>query len=240
MTTEPNDHATSAPASLPEDVQAAGDALSRTELWLVRHGESEGNSSGVLQGQAEYPLSARGREQVVRLAARLVGQHFTALYSSDLGRAVATAKILGAAVGLPVVQDRRLREIDIGSWSGLTFDEIAVRHPEEWSGWMRRRDPAHRRGGGESYLDLEQRIAPAMTDLAQRHPGGRLLIVSHGGSMGAYLAHVLGLPLDQLWRLSHENTGVSRVQPFTNPHTDPTIRPGRVLCINDAGHLDAR
>ncbi len=232
-------HANAAPASIPEDLQAAGDALSRTGVWLVRHGESEGNGAGLLQGQAEYPLSARGREQAVCLAARLKGERFTALYCSDLGRAVATAELLGAAIGLTGVQDRRLREIDIGSWSGLTFEQIAERHPVEFAGWMRRRDPAHRRGGGESYLDLEQRIAPAIADLASRHPGGRVLMVTHGGSMGAYLAHVLGLPLDHLWRLSHENTGISRVQPFTNPHSDPTIRPGRVLCINDAGHLDA-
>ncbi len=232
-------HANAAPASIPEDIQAAGDALSRTEVWLVRHGESEGNSAGLLQGQAEYPLSPRGREQAGRLAIRLKGERFSALYCSDLERAVATAAQVAAVIGLAAVQDRRLREIDIGTWSGLTFDQIAERHQVEFANWMRRRDPAHRRGGGESYLDLEQRIAPAVADLAARHPGGRVLMVTHGGSMGVYLAHVLGLPLDHLWRLSHENTGISRVLPFANPHTDPSIRPGRVLCINDAGHLDA-
>src|SRR5690606_38709702 len=119
-----------------------------TELWLIRHGESTGNAEGRLQGQADFPLSERGRRQALALALRLRGLDFAALYASDLSRALDTACVIGEAVGLPVVSDPRLREIDIGSWSGLTADEIAARHGDDWRRWSERRDPAFRRGGG--------------------------------------------------------------------------------------------
>lgn len=227
------------PVAIPEDAQAIEDAASRTELWLIRHGESEGNHAGLLQGQKDYPLSARGRLQAQRLAERLSAVPFTALYSSDLTRALDTARTLAPAIGLEVRVEPGLREIDIGTWSGLTPQEIHLRFPDEYAGWLRRRDPTHRRGGGESYLDLHQRITPLVTAIAQRHLGGRVVIISHGGSINAYLCGVLGIPLDGMWRLAQDNTAINRVQPFTNPNADPASRPGRVLAINDALHVDA-
>jgi len=228
------------PIAIPEDAQGPADAAARTEVWLIRHGESEGNHAGLLQGQQDYPLSARGRLQAKRLAERLGAVSFDALYSSDLTRALDTARAVAATtIGQTVVVDPRLREIDIGTWSGLTPAEIHVRFPDEYAGWLRRRDPTHRRGGGESYLDLQQRITPTVTEIAQRHLGGRIAIVAHGGSINAYLCGILGIPLDGMWRLAQDNTAINRVQPFTNPNEDPSTRPGRVLAINDALHVDA-
>lgn len=232
----PADAPADPPVAIPEDAQEPDDAAAHTEVWLIRHGESEGNHAGVLQGQRDYPLSERGRQQARLLAARLTAVRFDALYSSDLTRALDTAKVVAEAVRLPVAVDPRLREIDIGTWSGLTPEAIHARFPDEYAGWLRRRDPAHRRGGGESYLDLQRRIVPVVTELARRHPGGRLAIVAHGGSINAYLCGVLGMPLDGMWRLGQDNAAINRVQPFSNPVTDPAARPGRVLAINDATH----
>src|SRR5688500_1044189 len=112
------------PVAIPEDAQAVEGVASHTELWLIRHGESEGNRAGLLQGQRDYPLSARGRQQAQRLAERLGTVRFDALYSSDLTRALDTARAVSATIGLPVTLDPGLREIDYGAWSGLTPAEI--------------------------------------------------------------------------------------------------------------------
>lgn len=219
----------------PRVVQA--EVLARTELWLVRHGESKGNTGGILQGQKDYPLSDHGRQQAAAIAGRLRKERLTACYCSDLERAQETAEIIAALAGLDPIIDPRLREIDVGLWSGLTSDEIASRHADEWKTWQNRRDPKHKRGGGESYHDLATRVVPAFNELAARHPGGRVLIVSHGGSLNAYLASTLGMSLEALWRLSQDNTGLSRVQPFANPNRDAAMPPGRVLLFNDTSHL---
>ena len=226
------------PIAIPEDAQGPQDPAALTEVWLIRHGESEGNRGGLLQGQKDYPLSARGRQQVVRLAERLRAVRFAALYSSDLTRALDTARGVAETTALAPIIDARLREIDVGTWSGLTPAQAHASHPEEYANWQRRRDPTHRRGGGESYLDLQQRIVPTVTEIAQRHPGQRVLIIAHGGSINAYLCGVLGMPLDAMWRLAQDNTAINRVLPFTNPNEDPSVRPGRVLAINDALHVD--
>jgi len=210
----------------------------RTEVWLVRHGQSAGNAAGQLQGQADFPLTERGLHQAEAVAMRLRGQNFTALYSSDLTRALDTACVIGTAIELLVETDVRLREIALGTWSGLTGPEIAAQHAQEWEQWDHRRDPQHRRGGGESYADLVARVAPAISELASRHLGERIVVVAHGGTINAYIAYVLGLPLDHLWKLSQENACISRVLPFANPNSDPNSLPGRVLTLNDATHLD--
>jgi len=91
-----------------------------TELLLVRHGETDWNAAGRLQGHTDRPLSDYGREQARRLAEELVGEEFDAIYASDLARARETAEIVGAQLDLPVVLDPDLREKNWGTWEGLT------------------------------------------------------------------------------------------------------------------------
>ncbi|MFM2090271.1 MAG: hypothetical protein RLZZ127_760 [Planctomycetota bacterium] len=204
------------------------------ELWLVRHAESTGNRDGVLQGQDDRPLSERGRKQAQRLGARLLAVPFVAAYASDLERARDTAAI-ALADRLPVVPDRALREMDAGTWTGLTAVEIRQRHPAEWDAWERDRDPDLRRGGGESYRMAQGRIAGALATIVRRHATGPVLVVTHGGVLRAALCDLLGLDLSRCWRLQFDNTGISRVRPVQPVGRD--LR-GRVVCINDLGHLD--
>lgn len=225
--------------SRPEIRRGEPDPRERTELWLVRHGESTGNRDGLFQGQADLPLSTLGRSQAELLARRLASTHFAAIYASDLIRALDTALIIAQTVGVAVASDQRLREIDVGTWSGLTVEEIARRFPEDWNRWLHQRDPQHRRGGGESYVDLQTRLVLVLTDLANRHPGRNVLVVAHGGALNSYLAHVLGMPLGTLWRLTLGNTSLTRILPFANPTLDDSQRPGRVLVVNDCSHLEA-
>jgi broad specificity phosphatase PhoE len=207
-----------------------------TELWLIRHGESTGNRDGVLQGQEDHPLSPFGHEQCKRLAERLTTTRFGALYSSDLTRATETAKYLSDRWGLPTIVDPRLREIDVGDWSGLPNLEIAERFPAEWQRWQDR-DPTLKRGGGESYADAQLRVTMAITQIAKQHVAERIALVMHGGVMRAYLASLLALDLRLIWHFSMMNTGICKVRPFAQAMGGSRPRLGRIDSLNDHAHL---
>lgn len=150
-----------------------------TELLLVRHGETDWNREGRLQGHADPPLNDAGRAQAREVARRLAHVQLHAAYSSDLLRASETAKIILARRGVPLGTDPGLREIDVGSWSGLTRKEIEQRFPG-----MHEHD-------GESRGDHLERVLQAVLRIAEKHPGERALIVSHGGSLRALRRHAL-------------------------------------------------
>src|SRR4051812_15965596 len=137
-----------------------------TTLVLARHGETDWNASGRLQGHTDRPLNDYGRRQARELADRLAGDGIAAIYASDLSRAKETAEIVGAGLGLPVVIDADLRERNWGSWEGLTASE---RDTVAFEGGTSR---AHR-----------ERLMRAVRRIAERHPGQRVLVVTHGGSM---------------------------------------------------------
>jgi broad specificity phosphatase PhoE len=158
--------------------------MSGAAIWLIRHAESEWNASGRWQGQADPVLSERGREQAQALARELVSASFEALVSSDLRRARETAEIVSRAIGLPLVCDVRLRERDLGDWSGLTTAEIEARWPAELAR-VRARDPAVRPGGGESIRDAAARARGFFEELARNGAAGRVGIVAHGGVIRA-------------------------------------------------------
>lgn len=154
------------------------------EIWLIRHAESAWNAMGLWQGHADPGLSARGIAQAEALARELAGSGIEAIVASDLRRARETARILGAALGLEPAIDARLRERDLGTWSGLTTPQIAGRWPEELAR-VRARDPAFRPGGGESILDVRLRAGAFFRELAARPGPARWAIVTHGGVIRA-------------------------------------------------------
>jgi probable phosphoglycerate mutase len=110
--------------------------VARTRILLARHGETEWNRVGRWQGHADQPLNEAGRLQASELAERLAGDGITAVYSSDLARARETADAVADRLGLEVVEDEGLREIDVGSWSGLTRAEVERRFPEGYARWL--------------------------------------------------------------------------------------------------------
>lgn len=149
-----------------------------TTLLLVRHGETDWNAEGRLQGHTDRPLSEYGRRQARRLAEELVDETLDAIYASDLARARETAEIVAKRLTLPVMLDRDLREKDWGTWEGLT--------PAE-------RDRVEL--VGESTEAHQERILRALGRIAQRHPGARILVVTHGGSMRRVQTAALGMAL---------------------------------------------
>ena len=154
--------------------------MSGTEVILIRHGESVWNAERRWQGQADPPLSERGRAQAHDAAAAIAALRPQVLYASDLVRAFETATILGRELGLEPNAEPRLREFHVGEWSGLTVAEIDARWPGEYARF-RSREPDLRPGGGESPRELMGRILAALGDIAARHPGERVAAVSHGG-----------------------------------------------------------
>jgi broad specificity phosphatase PhoE len=147
-----------------------------TTLLLVRHGETDWNAEGRLQGHTDRPLNAHGRAQAKDLAERLSGEGADAIYASDLSRAKETAEIVGARLGLTVVIDADLREKNWGNWEGLTGDERI-----------------HVEFEGESTKDHRDRVLRAVERIARRHPGQRVVVVTHGGSLRRIQAAVNGV-----------------------------------------------
>jgi probable phosphoglycerate mutase len=156
----------------------------RRELWLVRHAESAWNAMGLWQGHADPGLSTRGVAQAEALAATLAGAGIEAVVASDLRRASETARIVAATLGVGLLQDPRLRERDLGAWSGLTTAQIAGRWPDELAR-VRARDPEFRPGGGESIREVRVRAGAFFRDLAAGPGPARCAIVTHGGLIRA-------------------------------------------------------
>ena len=142
-----------------------------TTLLVARHGETDWNREARWQGWADPPLNDTGRAQARRLAEELRETAFDAVYASDLRRAFETAEILAAPHAVPVVAEARLREIDIGSWSGLTRAEIDARFPDG------------KRPDGETHEQHGARVRAAVIRIAREHLGERILLVTHGGTI---------------------------------------------------------
>ncbi|OHV34759.1 MULTISPECIES: histidine phosphatase family protein [Pseudofrankia] len=166
-------------------------------LLLLRHGRTEWNDRGRFQGQADPPLDAVGRAQVAAVGPVIRAMGPDLVVSSDLLRCRATA----AAVGLPYRPDARLREIDLGAWSGLTSSEAGRLFPEEDAAWRRGEDI--RRGGGETYLEVAARAGALFDEIVAAGPpagpDSLVVFVLHGGTARSLIGHLLGLPPATWW-----------------------------------------
>ena len=184
--------------------------MTQTHLILVRHGETLWNLEGRRQGQADSPLTRLGIAQAQAIAERLADEPVDALYSSDLTRALVTAEHVGAACGLPVLPDAKLREKSFGVLEGLRHAEVQARYPEV-AAQVERKSPDYVPPGGESLAAAQQRGIAALTDLAQRHSDERLIVVSHGALLGMFLRHALGIALSAPRRFTLMNGSLSFV-----------------------------
>lgn len=172
-----------------------------TRLVLVRHGQTDANAGGRFQGHQDVPLNRIGRSQAESVAVRVAALNPDRIVSSDLSRAVATAEPLAERVGLTIETDVRLREIDVGSWQGLTRHDIAAAHP--WFETALANGEDFRRSeAGETAAEAGARIAEVLTDLAERFPGQTSVVVGHGLALRVGIALWLGWGLEPSFGLA--------------------------------------
>lgn len=203
-----------------------------THVLLIRHGQSEGNAERRFGGHTATPLSPRGRKQAQATAQALKDDQLTAIYSSDLARAVETAQPLARLTGLPVDTTEAFRERSVGVMEGLTFEDAAQRHPEEYAALLRR-DFEHVLSGGESYRQLLDRARNKLDEVIEQHQGGRIAVFSHTGTICIMALHLMGAldapELKPVW-ISSANCGITRFE----LRADGFVR---VLAVNDTRHL---
>jgi broad specificity phosphatase PhoE len=197
-------------------------------IHLIRHGETENNRRGHVQGWTESPLSELGREQARRVGDRLRAGTIDAVVSSPLGRAVETARI---AVGSGARVELRdgLREMNLGAWEGKSAAELRKTYPRDVALWFDR-PSVLRIEGAETIRAFRRRVSGAMADIRGEYADQTLAVFVHGGVICAWLTHILGMKLDDIWRFKIRNGSFTRV-------IFPAGKP-RVELLGDVSHLE--
>jgi broad specificity phosphatase PhoE len=203
-----------------------------TKLFLTRHGQSAGNAEGRFGGHGPTPLSELGERQAKLTAERLAKEGITAIYSSDLLRAVQTAEPLSKLTGLPVIHSSAFRERNVGVLEGLTFDESKQEFPRDYYALVNR-NIHHVITNGESYRHLLRRATSQLRDIVRDNPGGRIAVFSHTGALCFLTLHLMGAihrTTRQTPWIVTSNCGINRFE-IRGP------RNVRVIALNDTRHL---
>lgn len=165
-------------------------------IYLARHGETEWNAIGKLQGHTDVPLNHAGRAQARTLGEALVSEKITSVTTSDLSRAKETGAIVAARLSLGAPHtEPELRERRFGIFEGLTRDEISTQHPEAWSAWLA---ASASPPDGEPVEDAILRMTRALTRIVEGAHGAPALVISHGGVMRLWLLALLGGPIQPI------------------------------------------
>jgi alpha-ribazole phosphatase len=177
--------------------------MSHTRLYLVRHGQVVGYEEKRYNGQGEIDLTPQGVAQFGMLQLRLQSKPLRAAYSSDLSRCMTGARTLAEVHGLQPVPCPELRELNIGHWEGRTWRELKEKHPEEWQA---RLDDLvnYQVPGGESLLQMAERVRAAVRRIVTAHPGEEVLVVGHGGVNRVILLDAIGAPLERLFHVEQD------------------------------------
>lgn len=171
-----------------------------TRIHLIRHGQVEGHDAPRYNGQSDVALTEHGIIQYQQMKKHLSDRRITACYTSDLTRCTVGAEIICAQFGIEPVRCSELRELNIGDWEGLTWDEISTHWPKEWQ--ARLADMVNYRvPGGENLLDIQARVMPLVKEIIKRHEGEEVLVVGHGGTNRIILLNVIGAPLSSVFNI---------------------------------------
>lgn len=198
-----------------------------TTLYLIRHGETEGAEIRRYKGTLDVPLSEKGMKQVERVSEHILKlmstiqkeedalpvseRNLAAVYSSDLSRALKSAEIIARPHSLSPIVVPSLRERNFGLWEGMSFDEIKEKYPDEFTAWAGNPlefSPVN----GESTLEVRDRVMDAFEKIVQAHPGERVAIVGHGGVNRIILCHILGIPLENIFRVEQDFAALSIIE----------------------------
>jgi phosphoserine phosphatase len=199
------------------------------KILLVRHGHVEGIFPERFRGRAELPLTPEGQRQAAATARRIASEwRPAAIYSSPMGRCIATAGAIGEPLGLSPIAVAGLNDIDYGQWQGLTPDEARLRWPREVDTWYR--DPDWTEiPDGETLQQVLARTTAALRDLLRRHPDDIVVLVSHDSINRVILLHALGLPLARYWQIRQSPCAINEIDCERNAFT--------IIAINQTDHL---
>ena len=191
---------------------------SRTRIYLIRHGEVEGAGTPRYNGHADVLLSERGTAMYHELKPRFTGAAISACYSSDLVRCRVGAEIFSGHFGIVPVFNPNLRELNIGVWEGMTWNDIIARYPEEWQA---RLDDLvnYRVPSGENLLDLQARAMPVIDEIIERHRGEEVLVVGHGGLNRMILLNAIGAPLSSFFSIEQTYCCLNIIDYFSDGKT---------------------
>jgi broad specificity phosphatase PhoE len=175
-----------------------------TVFWLIRHGQTDWNNEGRFQGTMDIPLNQNGINQANQFIKYLNGTHFNALYSSDLSRALQTAKIISGFINKEIIIDVRLRERNLGEWEGKLLKEVQEEYKKAWNDLQN--DPTEYRPlRGESVADCAKRMWAAADEIARTNPGGTVMIVSHGLALATLICKARSVPLQKVYSCIPDN-----------------------------------
>jgi len=196
-------------------------------LLLVRHGQTEENNEGRIQGQQDVHLNEAGRQQTHMLRERLAGERIAAAYTSPLSRARETAEILLEPHEVELCQEPRLMEFSYGVWEGMTWAEVQKKYPLAFAEWSVDRERAPE--GAETVHQVKSRAHQLMGEIRSEHREGTVLVVTHGGPLRLMICCVFGIPVDRAFDMAIDNTAISEL----------SFAGKRVILRrhNDTGHL---
>ena len=201
-----------------------------TTIYLIRHGETEANQYRRIQGWLDTNVSEHGLRQIEALSQRFSSIEVHAVYSSDLSRAVTTAKAISGPHGLALHTDTRLREIHMGSWAGCSWDEL-VQNDRERAERFLALSPTWQAPGGEGFEEVRRRVGKALKEIAAHHDGQSVAVISHGAAIRQILAMFHGLSVSESGQIPlGANTSFSILE-----IDGETVH---IVSENDASHLE--
>jgi broad specificity phosphatase PhoE len=198
-----------------------------TEIHIFRHGETEWNLEHRAQGSLDSKLTALGRMQAKDARVKIMNVSFDVAFTSTSERAFQTAEILLADQPTPIHPLDKLKEIDMGIWEGMTYEEIQQRYPDEYHNFWNK-PSCYKPLGGERFQELEQRAVTALDEITAEHSGKTILLISHAGFIKTLINNLLGRPIDEIW-----------AKPYTSNLTHSVIKrdlEGKYLVMKYCDH----
>ncbi len=200
-----------------------------TTVYLIRHGETLWNKSGRIQGCTDIDLSPVGIEQAHKMAKRMQGK-FDIVYSSPLNRAFETAQILCEGTDITPIKHNGIKEINFGSWEGLTFPQVAETYPDAYSNWKVDKEEGRMLDGEVSIRNASIRSKEAIYDIVNRNQGKHIALVSHGGLIKSAILGLFELDMTMYHKFVIGNTGITII------NFDNNLNP-RLITLNDDSHV---
>lgn len=201
------------------------------KLLFTRHGQTDWNIARRYQGHSDTALNQVGIHQAEQLAKRLSKETIHAIYSSDLSRAMATARAVAAFHHIEPRMDPRWRELSFGDWEGMTYDEMSAHSPDLFDAWMKD-SLAVSTPNGETHLQLAEKVEAAFNEIKTKHKEETVLIVGHSGSMQTLLALLLGVTLSRYWQFRISQASLSELTVYEESVV--------LNLFNDVSHLTGK